>query len=62
MKILGTILKAFFSALFELFQRNAEQPKVAQDAQTPDSVKRDWNSYTADQLRDKPDGIHKQRD
>lgn len=53
------MLKAFFTglftALFGWLQKQAEKPKTLTDAQTPENIRRDWNDYVSDQLRDKPD-------
>jgi len=60
MNWLKALAAGFFEALFGWGQRQAEKPKEAKDAQTPDKVKSDWNDYVADRLRHKPDGGDRQ--
>ena len=50
------IMAAFFETLIGLIWRKVEQPKTIEDEKTPPDVKRDWNKYVADQLRDKNGG------
>jgi hypothetical protein len=53
---LKAIMSAFFDALFSLFWKEVNKPDTIEDEKTPTNVKRDWNRYVADQLRDKNGG------
>jgi hypothetical protein len=61
---MGNWLRVFIAAVLDALlgwgQKQAEKPRTADDAQTPDNVKRDWNRYTAERLRNKPDGVPRQ--
>jgi hypothetical protein len=56
MSWLRAIVAGVLDALFGWGQRQREKPKPLEDAQTPADIKRRWDAYVADRLRDKPDG------
>lgn len=50
-KLLRVIIGAILDFIWKKKQ-TPQQPTI-EDAKVPDNIKRDWNDYVADQLRDK---------
>jgi hypothetical protein len=57
---LRALIGGLLDSLFSWGQKQAEKPGTAQDANTPENIKRGWNNYVARELRDKPDGADRQ--
>jgi hypothetical protein len=55
---LKAILSALFEALFSWGQKQAEKPPEIRDANTPENIKRGWNGFLSDRLRDKNNDRH----
>lgn len=50
---LKAIVQGLFAAVFDWGQAQVEKPPTITDEKTDPKIKRDWDSYIADKLRDK---------
>lgn len=55
---LQAIFSALFGSLFSWGQKQAEKPPEIKDANTPENIKRGWNKFLSDKLRDKDNNGH----
>lgn len=55
---LQAILSALFGALFTWGQNQVEKPPVIEDAKTPEKIKRGWNDYLSNRMRNKDNDRH----
>lgn len=58
----SSLIKGIVSAILDWWQKRSEQPKTIEDGQNSETVKRDWNEYVADQLRNHPNSGDRQSD
>jgi hypothetical protein len=49
---LKAIVHGIFAALFDWGQAQVEKPPVIENEKTPEPIKRGWNRFVGDKLRD----------
>lgn len=51
--MLANVIYGFLKALLEYLDKTLKEPSTIQNANTPESIRRQWHEYITSKLRDK---------